>query len=1034
MNPPDERKSRLPPGPPPAGGPPPAPAEARLAAILDALPDLLFVLDRDGRIHDYHAPRPDRLYVPPEQFLGRTMAEVLPEPARGIVARAIADAVAHGHHQGSVYPLAAGGETRWFEISMSAQGDLHTAAGRLVAIVRDITARRRAEDALRESSEKYRLLTEGMQDVVWILDIESRRFLYVSPSIEKLRGFTPAEVLAQPLEAAWVPEQRAELEEFTRRSVADFLAGRITDATYVIYEMLQPRKDGSAVPSEIVAHLVRNPQTGRIEAHGVTRDISARRRAETALRDTLALLDATQRFAKIGGWVWDVAEQKMTWAAETYRLHGFAPDEFAAGSPEHIARSLACYDPADRPVIAAAFRRCATHGEPYTLEFPLTTAQGRRIWIQTSAEAVRQGPRIVQVVGHILDITARKQAEQALRESEERLAQLAIQGRTIVWEMDAEGRCTFVSPVVKDVLGYRPEEVVGKLRFFDLFPPECRREFKAAAFEVFRRKAPLVDFENICLTKDGRRVWVTTNGFPLLDADGGLRGYRGSVMDITKRKQAEEALVQSEAKYRQLFTALRDPFATTDLKGRLLEFNQPFQALLGFSKKELLGLSYRDITPRKWHAAEKKIIAEQVRKRGFSTVYEKEYTRKNGTRVPVELRTMLVTDAAGAPVGMSAIIRDISGRKRSELALQQARDELERRVRERTAELEASRAALAKSEAQFRQMADSIQEVFWLLDARTGRALYVSPAFDAIWGRPRRTLLPDFSAWLRTLHPDDRDAVLRDFSRGLATGKFVPLEYRILRPDGSIRWIRDNAWAIRDARGRIIRIAGVFRDITEQRRLEAEILRAGEAEQLRIGHDLHDSLGQSLTGIGYLADAVREELARKALPEAADMRELARLIRTTADQAHDLARGLLPMDLKPRGIVAALQELAVSTQERLGAPCRYTGLAEAPPLPLDVASQLYRIAQEAATNAAKHSRAKRIDIRLDRTPAGLRLTVRDNGAGLPAKNRSVAGLGLDIMRYRAGHIGATLRIASRPGRGTAIHCLLPSPAPKKRKR
>ena len=190
------RENGAKPLPAPGCAPPPRPDEtspletvARLNATLDALPDLLFVLDRAGRILDYHAPNPERLFVPPGQFLGRTMDDVLPEPARGIVNGAIADALAHGHHRGSRYPLPGPDGERWFEISMAAQGDPRAPDGRLVAIVRDVTDRQRAEDALRESEQTYRMLTEGMKDVIWILDVEARRFTYVSPSVEKLRGY-----------------------------------------------------------------------------------------------------------------------------------------------------------------------------------------------------------------------------------------------------------------------------------------------------------------------------------------------------------------------------------------------------------------------------------------------------------------------------------------------------------------------------------------------------------------------------------------------------------------------------------------------------------------------------------------------------------------------------------------------------------------------------------------------------------------------------------------------------------------------------
>ena len=1273
----------------PGRPPPPWPEEAspletvaRLNATLDALPDLLFVLDHEGRIVDYHAPSPERLYVPPDQFLGRTMDDVLPEPARGIVARAIADAMAHGHHRGSRYPLPAPDGERWYEISIAAQGDPQAAAGRLVAIVRDVTARKRAEESLRESEQTYRMLTEGMQDVIWILDVEARRFTYVSPSVEKLRGYTPAEVLARPLEDAWVPEERDQLEQFVRQSVAAFLAGQITADTYVTYEMRQPCKDGSVVASEVVARLMRNERTGRLEAHGVTRNISKRVQAETALRESEARLGELARQSRTIVFEMD-AEGCCTFVSpEVEAVLGYRPED--------VVGKLHFFDlfaSDDREAFkSAAFEIFRRKAPLVDFENPCVTRDGRLVWVSTTAfpllgpDGALRGYR-----GSVRDVAERKRAEDALRESEARFAQTTRQSRAFVWEVDAEGRYMFVSPVVEDVLGYRPDEIVGHLHFYDLYPAEGRAAFRTAIFAAMRRREKFRDYENPMVAKDGRTAWVSTNAIPLLDkngallgyrgvdfnvterklaqealresearfaaatqasrsfvwevdpdglithvspmveavlgyrpeeiagqlhfydlspdpdragikriglelmarrksirdfenlnktrdgrlvwvsssaspaykADGSYRGYQGIDTDITARKLAEEALLASEAKYRLLYEAMRDPFARTDLKGRLLEINPAFEELLGYSSAELVGKSFRAITPRKWHAGEKKIVAEQVRKHGFSAVYEKEYVRKDGSIVPVELRTMLVRDAAGNPTGMAAVIRDVSERKRAEQALREseskyrrlyasmrdafvladmhgqlvecnpafealigysraeiarlhyaditpakwrsvdaravrrilrrgysditekeyirkdgalvpvemtgtlirdaagkpvgifavvrdvserkraeaalrrAHDELERRVLERTADLEASRQALATSEEQFRQMAENVQDGFWLIDAPTGKTLYVSPAFRQIWKRP---VEKDSARWFAHLHPEDRERVARSFQNGMKTGVPASVTYRLVWPDGSIRWIESSGTMIRDGRGRPLRAAGLIRDVTERRRLEEELLKTAETERQRIGRDLHDGLGQSLTAIGYLADAVREDLARAKRPEARDIRKLGRLIEQTAAQSHALARGLLLADLKRGGLAAALQELAFRTQELFGVACRYAGPAEIPSLDANVAGQLYRIAQEAVANAAKHSHAPRIDVRLAINQKGLLLSVRDTGKGIPSKKKTNAGLGLNIMRYRAGMIGATLEIVSARNRGTAVNCRLPlaAPAPKRK--
>jgi len=141
------------------------------------------------------------------------------------------------------------------------------------------------------------------------------------------------------------------------------------------------------------------------------------------LRASEQILNATQRLTKVGGWEWDVATQTMAWTEEVYRIHDMTPGELTPGSPEHIARSQACYTPEDRPVILAAFQRCVEQGEPYDLEFPFTPAKGRRLRIRTTAEAVLVEGRVTKVMGNIMDITERKQAEEEKAKLEAQLQQ-----------------------------------------------------------------------------------------------------------------------------------------------------------------------------------------------------------------------------------------------------------------------------------------------------------------------------------------------------------------------------------------------------------------------------------------------------------------------------------------------------------------------------------------------------------------------------------------------------------------------------------
>ncbi len=152
-------------------------------------------------------------------------------------------------------------------------------------------------------------------------------------------------------------------------------------------------------------------------------ELAERKRAEEALRRSETLLNATQRLAKIGGWDWDVEHQTTFWTEEAYRIHGFEPQASVPGTSDYIDRSLTCYDPNDRPIISSAFQRCMQQGDGYDLEFPFTSVDGRRKWIRTTAAPVREDGRIIKVVGTLMDITERKQAEDKLRRFNEELEQ-----------------------------------------------------------------------------------------------------------------------------------------------------------------------------------------------------------------------------------------------------------------------------------------------------------------------------------------------------------------------------------------------------------------------------------------------------------------------------------------------------------------------------------------------------------------------------------------------------------------------------------
>jgi signal transduction histidine kinase len=220
------------------------------------------------------------------------------------------------------------------------------------------------------------------------------------------------------------------------------------------------------------------------------------------------------------------------------------------------------------------------------------------------------------------------------------------------------------------------------------------------------------------------------------------------------------------------------------------------------------------------------------------------------------------------------------------------------------------------------------------------------------------------------------------------------------------------------------RTIALTNEMQERTRLEQELLTISEREQRRIGHDLHDSLCQHLTGTALAGQVLGGRLADKSLPEAAAADHLVALVEEAIDLTRNLARGLHPTTLEGEGFLDGFRELAANISERFKITCKFECNSGLPIHAPNGAIHLYRIAQEAITNAIKHGKAGNIIIRLERNADALSLEVIDDGTGLPDNARSTPGMGLRIMAYRASMIGASFNIERMPTRGTRVSCVL----------
>jgi signal transduction histidine kinase len=221
------------------------------------------------------------------------------------------------------------------------------------------------------------------------------------------------------------------------------------------------------------------------------------------------------------------------------------------------------------------------------------------------------------------------------------------------------------------------------------------------------------------------------------------------------------------------------------------------------------------------------------------------------------------------------------------------------------------------------------------------------------------------------------------------------------------------------------RTAALTEELVERKRLEREILEISEREQRRIGHDLHDSLCQHLTGTALAGQVLEEKLSGQSSPQAADARHIVSLVEESIELTRSLSRGLYPVALEDSGLTPAFQELASIIEKRFQIECRFVCVGEIRFRHISTTTHLYRIAQEAISNAIRHGRARHIILGLENSGEAIKLTVQDDGRGLPENWRQSQGMGLRIMAYRATTIGAAFDVAAVPDGGTLVTVTLP---------
>ena len=423
---------------------------------------------------------------------------------------------------------------------------------------------------------------------------------------------------------------------------------------------------------------------------------------------------------------------------------------------------------------------------------------GRRIPVEISTSHFTSPDGRPLLIGVFRDITESSAAREALRRSEERLRQVAEAAGAFVWEVDSKGLYLYANQLAEQILGYTPEEIVGKLHFYDLFVPETRGEMKAAAFEVFGRREPFRAFLNWNVRKDGAVVALETTGTPVLDADGTLLGYRGADTDVTERMRTEAALRESEERFRNMADTAPVMIWVSGPDKLCTFFNKPWLDFTGRILEHELGDG--------WAAG----VHPEDLERCLAT-YSSSFDAQRSFRVEYRLRR---ADGQYRWIIDHGIPRYREGEFTGYIG--SCIDVTERKLMEDR---------LRANEAQLKDAQRLAKVGSWELDVAADSIRWSDEMFR-IFGLTDETP-SNFSALLNRLHPNDRQKLLETDHKVRSSPGPAGVEYRILRPDGEVRFVRSIIEAIRNDRGALVRIVGATQDITEEVKAR-ELLRESE--------------------------------------------------------------------------------------------------------------------------------------------------------------------------------------------------------------
>lgn len=891
--------------------------------------------------------------------------------------------------------------------------------------VEEITERRQAEEALRASEQKFRAAFMTGLDAVYVATLKEGRIVEINDQFEAVFGYEREEVIGRT---------SIELGLYENPSVRPQIVSELVEKGWIRnFETRGRKKNGEIFTGSLSISMLQ--LDGRPYILGVIRDITDRKRAEEALRKSEEEYRLLVENAPTGIYEFDFRGPRFKSVNDAMCLIlGYSREELLEINPLEIL------DEESRGRLQERINRVLA-GQPVeeSVSYGVLTRDARKIWVELEIKLKDRTSALVVA----RDVTERKRAEEALR----RFEVIAENSRDIVLFMRRDdGRLLEVNAAAENAYGYSRKELL-LLSIHDLRATETQA---LAIGQMAEADVHGILFETIHRRKDGSTfsVEVSSQGATV----GGVRMLISVVRDITERRKAEEALRESEERFRSAFDRGAIPMTIAAPGGSLMMVNAAFGQMVGYAEAELSYMSFYDLTHPDDIPANKIGVDAITRGEKDSFRMEKRYIRKNGEVIWADMSTASVRDAGGKLLYIVTHAQDITDRKRMADSLREARDRLEVKVRERTHDLMETNKALQAEIDSRRHATEELQRA----EDAYRKLVEVNPVgilrtvYDPVTRHTER--LECNEAHLRLLGYASLQEWLAEstpivfYSQSefenymdilLKYGKATNHKIRMKRKDGMVIWVLLNVTA-RKFEDKFL-IEGTMTDITSEKRIEdrllsaqkklramaSEIVLADERSRQHFATDLHDTVVQTLGAAKLRAEIIRDEITREAQPSFMELQDL---LSQSITQARSIMTEMSPPVLYELGFVPALEWLTEQIERRHGITIDFRVSCDEP-LTHEIQVLLFQAVRELLMNTVKHAKADRASVKVSGNKHRIRIEVIDNGIGFDKykafRPDSHSGYGLFSIRERLRHMGGKFNIQSPPGKGTHVTITAP---------